>query len=79
MAGHLHPSAKVRGRGRSVRRRAFATDGDRLVMPAFGVLAGGLNVLDRAFDTLFRPPLARAFMLGDGRIFPVAFTSLSPD
>lgn len=79
VAGHLHPSAKLRGRGRSVRRRAFATDGDRLVMPAFGVLAGGLNVLDRAFDTLFRPPLARAFMLGDGRIFPVAFTSLSPD
>jgi len=79
VAGHLHPSAKVRGRGRSVRRRAFATDGDRLVMPAFGVLAGGLNVLDRAFFSLFRPPRARAFMLGDGRLFPVAFASLSPD
>lgn len=79
VAGHLHPSAKVRGRGRSVRRRAFATDGDRLVMPAFGVLAGGLNVLDRAFFSLFRPPRARAFMLGDGRLFPVAFASLSRD
>ena len=62
-----------------MRRRAFVTDGDRLVMPAFGVLAGGLNVLDRAFFSLFRQPRARAFMLGDGRIFPVAFASLSPD
>jgi DNA ligase-associated metallophosphoesterase len=79
VAGHLHPSAKVRGRGRSVRRRAFATDGERLVMPAFGVLAGGLNVLDRAFGSLFRPPYARAYMLGEGRIFPVAFAALSPD
>ncbi len=26
----------------------------RMVLPAFGVLAGGLNVLDRAFATLFR-------------------------
>ena len=48
-------------------------------MPAFGVLAGGLNVLDRAFFSLFRPPFARAFMLGDGRLFPVAFAALSPD
>lgn len=79
VAGHLHPSAKLRGRGRSVRRRAFATDGHRLVLPAFGVLAGGLNVLDRAFGTLFEPPAARAFMLGDGRLFPVAFAALSPD
>ena len=53
--GHLHPAAKVRGNGRSVRCRAFATDGLRMVLPAFGVLAGGLNVLDRAFAPLFAP------------------------
>ena len=79
IAGHLHPSAKVRGRGRAVRCRAFATDGNRLVMPAFGVLAGGLNVLDRAFAALFVPAAMRAILIGGGRLFPVPRASLWPD
>jgi hypothetical protein len=79
IAGHLHPAAKVRGRGGSVRRRAFATDGTRMVLPAFGALAGGLNVLDRAFAPLFAPGRLRAFLIGDGRLFPVAAAALSPD
>jgi DNA ligase-associated metallophosphoesterase len=79
VAGHLHPAAKIRANGRSVRCRAFATDGERMVLPAFGVLAGGLNVLDAAFAPLFRPETLRPFLIGDGRLFPVAFAGLSPD
>jgi DNA ligase-associated metallophosphoesterase len=79
VAGHLHPSAKVRGNGRAVRRRAFATDGIRMVLPAFGVLTGGLNVLDRAFAPLFKGSALRAVMIGDGRLFPMAAAALSPD
>ena len=79
VAGHLHPAAKVRGPGRSVRRRAFATDGSRIVLPAFGVLAGGLNVLDAAFARLFAPGALRAFLIGGDRLFPVAGSMLSPD
>ena len=51
IAGHLHPVARVNGRGRTVSRRCFAGDGARLVMPAFGAYAGGLNVRDRALPT----------------------------
>jgi DNA ligase-associated metallophosphoesterase len=79
VAGHLHPAAKVRGPGRSVRCRAFATDGLRMVLPAFGVLAGGLNVLDRAFAPLFTGEALRAVLIGRERLFPVAFSSLCPD
>lgn len=79
IAGHLHPAAKIRGRGGSVRRRAFATDGTRMVLPAFGVLSGGLNVLDRAFQGLFTAGMLRAFLIGDGRLFPIAGAALSPD
>jgi DNA ligase-associated metallophosphoesterase len=79
VAGHLHPSAKIRGGGRSVRCRAFATDGHRIVLPAFGVLAGGLNVLDRAFAPLFAEGALHAFLIGDGRLYPVAASALSPD
>jgi uncharacterized protein len=79
VAGHLHPAAKVRGRGRSMRCRAFATDGRRLVLPSFGVLTGGLNVLDRAFAPLFAVGSMRAFLIGAGRIFPVPVSALAPD
>jgi len=79
IAGHLHPAGKVRSHGRSVRCRAFATDGARMVLPAFGVLTGGLNVLDSAFAKLFSGALSRAVLIGNGKLFPVAFAALSPD
>ncbi|ODT11761.1 MAG: phosphoesterase [Kaistia sp. SCN 65-12] len=65
IAGHLHPAARLVGRGRSIRRRCFAGDGRRLVMPAFGALAGGLNVLDIAFRPLFDGHAFHAWMLND--------------
>lgn len=71
IAGHLHPAAIVAGQGKWVRRKCFAGDGHRLVLPAFGAYAGGLNVLDRAFAGLFAAATFRAFMLGD-RVYPVS-------
>ncbi len=79
VAGHLHPAAKVRGKGRSIRCRAFVTDGARMILPAFGILTGGLNVLDWAFASLFTSSAFRAFLIGDDRLFPVAREALSPD
>jgi uncharacterized protein len=78
VAGHLHPAARIKGRVASVRRRCFVTDGERLVMPAFGAFAGGLNVRDSAFSGLFRrPPLAIA--LGERRTHAVGWEQLRPD
>jgi DNA ligase-associated metallophosphoesterase len=75
VAGHLHPSARITALGRSVRRRCFITDGERLILPAFGAYAGGLNVRDQAFAGLFaRRPLIVA--LGPQRAQPVAWGSL---
>lgn len=78
IAGHLHPVAKVRLRGRSVRRRCFAVSRERIVLPAMGAFAGGLNVRDAAFRTLF-PREMTAHMLGDTRLFTIARTMLLPD
>jgi DNA ligase-associated metallophosphoesterase len=78
VSGHLHPCAKVVTAGRGVRRRAFATDGQRLVLPAFGAYAGGLNVCDPAFAGLFAaPPLVGA--LGEGRVHPLPYSALCGD
>ena len=77
VSGHLHPAARVAAAGRAVRRRCFLTDGERLILPAFGAYAGGLNALDPAFAGLFaRPPTAA--MLGDDKVRPVAWRALLP-
>jgi uncharacterized protein len=72
VAGHLHPLARVSGRGRTVSRRCFATDGRRLVMPAFGAYAGGLNIRHRAFADVFGSLKFTAHMLGEGRLYAIA-------
>ena len=78
VAGHLHPAVRVASHGRSVRRRAFLTDGHRLILPAFGAYAGGLNALDPAFHGLFsRPPIAAA--LGPDKVRALAWKVLRPD
>lgn len=78
IAGHLHPCAKVSARGRAVRARCFATDGERLVMPAFGAYTGGLNVRDVAFDPLF-PEGCVALMLGRTRVYAAPASRQNPD
>lgn len=75
VAGHLHPVGMVRVRGRALRRRAFASDGQRLILPAFGALTGGLEVTDPAFDPLFGGAF-HAHMIGRERIVPVKSTRL---
>ena len=71
IAGHLHPCATVTRHGRSLRRRCFAADSSRLVMPAFGAYAGGLDVQDEAIGELFAGAFA-AYMLGGRRVYAVA-------
>ena len=79
IAGHLHPVARVAVRGGTLRRRCFAADGARLVMPAFGAYAGGLNVRDAAFADLFGARRFTAHLLGDQRLYAFAAAHCLPD
>lgn len=78
VAGHLHPCARVLSRSGSVRRRCFLTDGERLILPAFGAYAGGLNVCDRAFAGLFDRPVL-AGVLGSQKVHAIGPASLIPE
>ncbi len=78
ISGHLHPCARIVQRGRSVRRRCFASDGRRLIMPAFGSYTGSLNVLDRAYRGLFHAERLMAYMLGQDRVYPILGSMLRP-
>ena len=54
VTGHFHPKAAVQVRGRRISRPCFVTDGHRLILPAFGAYAGGLDVRDPAIELLLR-------------------------
>jgi uncharacterized protein len=62
----------VNGRGRTVSRRCFATDGKRMVMPAFGAYTGGLNIRNAAFADVFGTLKFTAHMLGEDRLYSIA-------
>jgi len=72
IAGHLHPSARVRRRGRVLTRRCFASDETRLVMPAFGAYTGGLNVRHVAFMQVFGALAFTAHLVGQRRLYAFA-------
>lgn len=77
ISGHLHPAATVYGAGRSVKRRCFATDGKRMILPAFGAYTGGLNVRDRAFAGLFEKHALVAHVIGENRIYSLPLIALA--
>ena len=79
IAGHLHPAAKVKGRGRAVRRKCFIANEARCILPAFGSYAGGLNVLDEAFRPLFQRGNFTTHVLGADRAYAVGPALLLPD
>lgn len=43
LSGHFHPKLRLRLRGRHVARRCFVATETKLILPAFGSLAGGLD------------------------------------
>lgn len=68
VSGHFHPKARIRTRGRRIARPCFIEDGTRLILPAFGSYAGGLDVLDPAIRNLFPNGFA-VHVLGRERVY----------
>jgi uncharacterized protein len=56
LSGHFHPKVRVTTPARTLSRPCFLHSGNRLILPAYGALTGGLDVHDHAL----RP------MVGDG-------------
>lgn len=72
ISGHLHPCAKIKRKGKAVRRKCFVSDGNRLIMPAYGAFTGGLNVRDKAYESLLERKTLISWMLSGEAIFQIA-------
>jgi DNA ligase-associated metallophosphoesterase len=78
ISGHFHPVAALSVRGRGIRRRCFLTDGRRVILPALGAYAGGLNALDPAIAQLF-PDDYDALVVGRDAVRRLSRRQLRPD
>ena len=76
VSGHFHPKAAFSWRGRRVGGRCFIGDERRLILPAFGAYAGGLDVRDPAIAGLFGRR-ARVHILGQRRLHSFAAGQLA--
>jgi DNA ligase-associated metallophosphoesterase len=75
VSGHFHPTAAVATRAARLTARCFAAGDRRVVLPAFGAYAGGLNVLDPAIARLFGPSFD-VVLLGRKRLFALSSRNL---
>lgn len=72
ISGHFHPKIRLRHRGQSVARRCFLVNANKLVMPAFGALTGGLDVRHPAIHAAMRAPVTALVPSGKRLLrFPV--------
>jgi DNA ligase-associated metallophosphoesterase len=76
VSGHFHPKASVPTRGRRVSARCFVEDGKRLILPAFGAYAGGLDVFDPAIRRLLGRDFA-VHLIGRDRVHRFASRQLA--
>ena len=72
LSGHFHPKASISVHGRHLTCRCFVVDETRVILPAFGAYAGGLDVRAPAISDLF-PRGFDAYLAGKTRLTMVPF------
>ena len=64
ISGHYHPKLRLQLKGRNVSRRCFVAGPDKLILPAYGALTGGLDA--------HHPEIVRKTGPGAAALVPVA-------
>ena len=68
ISGHYHPKARVNLKLRRISAPCFIEDSKHLIMPAFGTFTGGLNVLNKAIQSVLTSPQS-AYICHAGKIY----------
>jgi DNA ligase-associated metallophosphoesterase len=63
ISGHFHPRLTLAARGRRIARPCAVASETRLILPAFGALAGGLDAGDPAILSAMQPALSIAALI----------------
>jgi hypothetical protein len=78
LSGHFHPKLRLTLRGRRVARPCFVRADEKLILPAFGSLTGGMDAFDPAI-ALAAGRVREAMVVTDRRLvcFPNAVTEIA--
>ncbi len=69
ISGHFHPRLRISARGRSQARPCAVISQDKLILPAFGALTGGMDAADPAIIAALQPAVAiDALVAARGRL-----------
>jgi len=68
ISAHYHPAAVIHHRGARLRRPCFVRARDKMIIPSFGVLTGGLDCRDPALAIL-RGRETQLYLLGRDAVF----------
>lgn len=74
LSGHYHPRLRVVHRGRRIARPCLVASEERMILPAFGALTGGMDAADPAIVAALQPARAiDAMVCAAGRLaqFPL--------
>ncbi len=64
ISGHFHPKLRLHLKGRRVSRRCFVKSANKIIMPAFGALTGGLDA--------HHPEILRSVGTGASALVPIS-------
>lgn len=78
VSGHYHPKASFVMRARRLTGRCFLADNRRIILPAFGAYAGGLDAGDPVFASLFPAGCAIHF-IGRTRIATLSQAAINAE
>lgn len=77
ISGHFHPKFRQQIRGRLVSRRCFVRSPQKLILPAFGALTGGLDADDPVISAACAGMALEAIVPAVGRALCFPLTALS--
>lgn len=74
ISGHFHPKYRFQHRGRNVSRRCFVLSENKIIMPAFGALTGGMDAAHQAILRACGDAALTALVPTEGKFarFPLA-------
>ena len=70
ISGHYHPKATLRLRGSRITRPCFIADENRMILPAFGTLTGGMDVRSEEITALFSNDYT-VHLLGENKVYSI--------
>lgn len=68
ISGHYHPKCSIKHRGNKISRPCFVASRNRLILPAYGTLTGGLDIHRAPLKEVLGPDIS-AYLLGQNRVY----------